>query len=136
MMVRLHHAPATPPPAGILASRRAADAALLRVFSRARRRGGPLLLLRMEIDHDHGRSLPRDFLTGVAAQMRINDLAWREAGAGILLLIEDADDAAPLASRIRERAAQHGLSLRMHQAQFPRHGLTLDALLVEVGWRA
>lgn len=133
-MALLHRSLAAPAlPHGILANRRLANPALLRVFSRARRHGRALLLLR--VASEGGMPLPAAFLEAVAAEIRIGDLAWCEPGAELLLLLEDTEEGAAVAARLRERAAVHGLSLRLHQGQFPRQSLTLEALLTEAGWR-
>ncbi|MGH9486438.1 MAG: hypothetical protein ACRD04_02460 [Terriglobales bacterium] len=135
-MALLHRAPSLRRlPPGIVASRRLADMALLRLFSRARRRGTPLLLARLARSGRSGGELPEEFLLGLAAGVRIGDLVWFEPGAEILLLLEDAEDGTAVQARLQERARQLGVELDWHSAQFPRHGLSLDALLEKVRWR-
>ncbi|MGH9474740.1 MAG: hypothetical protein ACRD1C_00245 [Terriglobales bacterium] len=133
-MPLLHRAPAPRPPAGVLASRRLADAALLRLFSRARRRAAPLVLLRAARTGLDGSVLPFAFLETLVAQVRIGDLVWQEPGAEVLMLLEETDDATAVEMRLRLCAARTGLELEMHTAQFPRQGVTVERLLEEVGW--
>lgn len=133
-MALLHRAPSPALPAGILASRRLADAALLRLFSRARRRAAPLLLLRLARTGLDGGSLPVAFLRALAAEVRIGDLVWQEPGAEVLFLLEDADEPEAVQQRLRVCAARAGLEIQLRAARFPRQGITLESLLQEVGW--
>lgn len=124
-------AAATP---GILASRRLAGSALLRMLSRARRDGLPLLLVRLDWPAEGvHESQRRRFLNALASELRISDLAWWEpAWKALLLLLESAEaPAAPLA-RLEQCARVEGITLHARAAQFPRQGVTLAALLERV----
>ncbi|HXR96458.1 MAG TPA: hypothetical protein VN709_01315 [Terriglobales bacterium] len=136
------------PPSGILASRDQAHPALLRMFGRARRRQAPLTLVRMAPDGAPPTATAEAgcarWLAELAAEMRINDLAWHEPGGVVMLLLEDATatigNGTPSGlpaglERLRERARQHGVAVNWRSAQFPQQGLTLQALLEEVAWR-
>lgn len=113
-------------PAGILPSRAVAQAALLRMLSRARRHGRPLLLLSLTA------VAPAEFWTELATDCRIADLAWQESSGQVLALLEDTAAPAAVAERLRERARARGIALGLGWAQFPRQGLTLEALLERV----
>jgi hypothetical protein len=118
-------------PAGILANREQAAAALLRMLSRARRQRAALLLVSMRsraagavAELGHAR-----FLAGLAAEVRISDLVWREPAGMILLLLEGAAEAQPVLERLERRAQLAGTQPEWRSAAFPEHGLTLQALL-------
>ncbi|HVA63884.1 MAG TPA: hypothetical protein VNF74_09190 [Terriglobales bacterium] len=121
-------------PAGILANREQAAAALLRMLSRARRRREALLLVCMrsrpasavaELGHER-------FLAGLAAEVRISDLVWREPAGMILLLLEGTAQARPVLARLEHRAQLAGTRPEWRSAAFPEQGLTLQALLEAV----
>lgn len=114
------HAPA--PPAGILPSRGRAQAALLRIFSRARRQQRPLLLVSLTT------SEPAAWLAELATDWRIGDLAWREPKGRVMALFEDVADPAPLLERLRAQARAWDASVSWRWAQFPQQGVTLEAL--------
>jgi hypothetical protein len=122
--------------AGVLDSRAAADAALLRMFTRARRSGQPLLLLRWRPRGGAGRARAARAL---AAELRLSDLAWREPGAEWLVLAEGvaapSAAAASLAHRLQQTLAGAGCECEGRLAAFPAQGITLAALLEAVAWR-
>ncbi|HVA64241.1 MAG TPA: hypothetical protein VNF74_10995 [Terriglobales bacterium] len=139
------------PPAGILASRRQAEAALLRMLSRARRQQAPLLLLRIAPGReaaggaagageapggDAGRAAAghQRFLEDLAAELRLGDLAWWEPGGVVLALLEGAGRPQAVLERLQQRARRAGAAPAWRAAAFPEQGLTLEALLEEVQW--
>ncbi|MGH9466892.1 MAG: hypothetical protein ACRD1Y_06010 [Terriglobales bacterium] len=133
-MALWHHAAAAAPVApGILPNRKQASAAVLRLLSRARRRNAPLVLLRIWTEGT--LPLPPAWLAARAADLRIGDLAWQEPGAQLLLLLEDANSASALVTRWRGLAAPPAPEWQWRSASFPEQGLTMEALLLEVGWR-
>lgn len=125
-------------PAGILANREHASAALLRMLSGARRRREALLLVRLRpLGEDPVAELGhRRFLAGLAAEVRIGDLAWYEPAGTVVLLLEGAAAAAPVLERLARRAQLAGARAEWRSASFPEHGLTLQALLEAVAWAA
>lgn len=110
-------------PAGILPSRARAQSALLRMFSRARRQQRPLLLVAVTTAE------PAEWLSDLAADWRIGDLAWREREGRVLALFEDAGSPASLLERLRGEARARGAEAAWGWAQFPQQGLTLEALV-------
>jgi len=129
------------PPAGILASRRQAEAALLRMLSRARRQQAPLLLLRIAPGREAGgggggraAAGHQRFLEDLAAELRLADLAWWEPGGVVLALLEGAGRPQAVLERLQQRARRAGAAPAWGAAAFPEQGLTLEALLEEVQW--
>ncbi|HET9785117.1 MAG TPA: hypothetical protein VFP94_09205, partial [Terriglobales bacterium] len=105
---------------GVLDSRARAEAALLRMFTRARRSGQPLLLLRWTPRSGRaagggGRAL--------AAELRLGDLVWREPGAEWLVLLEGvatpSPAAAAVAARLEQALARAGAECACRRAGFP-----------------
>ncbi|HUX66061.1 MAG TPA: hypothetical protein VMV31_01075 [Terriglobales bacterium] len=122
------------PPAGILASRRQAEAALLRMLSRARRQQAPLLLLRISPGGEAAAAAHQRFLEELAAELRLGDLAWWEPGGVVLALLEGAGRPQAVLQRLQQRAQRAGAAPAWRAAAFPEQGLTLEALLEEVQW--
>jgi hypothetical protein len=122
--------------AGVLDTRAAADAALLRMFTRARRSGQPLLLLRWT---PRGGGARGRAARALAAELRLGDLVWREPGAEWLVLAEGvaapSAAAAALARRLEQVLARAGAECECRLAAFPAQGITLGALLEAVAWR-
>ncbi len=127
------------PPAGVLASRRQAQPALLRMLGRARRHHGGLLLARLGVAAAPpaaaaAEAAQQRFLAAAAGELRLTDLAWAEPGAGLMLLLEAAAEESEVRQRLEQRAAACQLRLRWQAARFPEQGLTLEALLDTVQW--
>jgi hypothetical protein len=122
------------PPAGILASRRQAQPALLRMFGRARRHNAPLLLARLAPPAAAPEAALQRFATALAGDVRLTDLAWREADGGLMLLLEGAGAEQELRQRLQQQAATCHLRLDWRAARFPDQGLTLERLLETVAW--
>lgn len=121
-------------PAGILANRQQAHPALLRMLSRARRRAGGLTLVQVR-DDGAGETGFQRFLAELAAELRIQDLAWQEAGGVVMILLEDTPgEPTAVLGRLERRARLAGARPAWRWARFPEQGLTLQALLEAVQW--
>jgi len=121
--------------AGFLNGRSAADAALLRMFTRARRGRQPLLLVRCAA---RGGAATARAGAALAGELRLGDLLWREPGAEWLALLEGvtapSTAAAAVAARVEAVVGRAGGACECRVAGFPAQGITLAALLEEVGW--
>lgn len=126
------------PPPGLLSGLDTAHGPLRRIFTRARRLGCGLTLLRLDLaaatagQNGKGGGQPRiaAFLPRLSAELRATDLAWRgRQAAEWFILLEATADASAAIRRWQESARQWGLELRAQQVAFPRGGLTLGALL-------
>lgn len=124
--------PPQPAPAGILPSRRQAEAALLRMLSRARRQQTPLVLLRIAPGGEAAAAGHLRFLTALGAELRLGDLAWWEPGGVVLALLEGAGRPQAVLERLQQRARRSGAAPGWRAAAFPEQGLTLEALLQAV----
>lgn len=121
---------------GVLTSRRLAEPALLRIFSRARRQGAVLTLLYVRPGPEAAARGHSRFLGLLASELRLADLIWCEPGGVVVALLEACDDAAPVMARLELRAREAGAQPLWGAASFPAAGLTLEALLTAAATRA
>lgn len=123
------------PPPDVLSGLASAHGPLRRMFTRARRLGLELTLLRLEFsaarqDGRGGSGRVALFLPRLSTELRATDLAWRgRRQTEWMILLEAAPNASAAIQRWQESAREWGLELRVQQIRFPGGGLTLAALL-------
>ncbi|WP_144120202.1 GGDEF domain-containing protein [Catellatospora sichuanensis] len=141
---------ATTDPLTGLPNRRALRAGLARDLDHARRRGTPLSLILLDLDHFKAINDEHGHLTGDAvlrrvgeilqAQVRSTDLAARHGGEEFAVLLPDTgrDSAMRTAERVRAALSAAAITFQGHSVKvtaslgvvaYPEHGRTIEDLV-------